>query len=83
MRTTIALDDAVLQEAKKAAAASGRTLGEVVEDALRMSLARPKAGRPGRKLDLPTCGGRGPRPGVDLDDTAGLVELMERPDGAA
>jgi hypothetical protein len=83
MRTTISLDDAVLREAKKAAAASGRSLGEVVEDALRLSLVRPKASRAARRLDLPTCGGHGPRPGVDLDDTAGLVELMERPDGAS
>jgi hypothetical protein len=30
---------------------------------------------------LPTVGGRGPRPGVDLDNSAALREVMEQGDG--
>ena len=78
MRTTVRLDDRVLAEAKKYAAESGRTLTSVLEDALRETLARRssrvKAIRPVR---LKTVNGDGVRPGVDLDDTAALLALME------
>jgi Arc/MetJ family transcription regulator len=77
MRTTIRLDEQLLAAAKQTAAASGRTLTAVIEDALRETLARGTA-RPGRRrLRLTTVGGNGPLPGVDLDDTASLLELME------
>jgi hypothetical protein len=39
MRITISLDDSVHRQAKVLAARSGRTLGAVVEDALREALA--------------------------------------------
>jgi hypothetical protein len=78
MRTTIRLDDHVLAQAKELGARTGRTLTAVIEDALRESFARGRpSGRPPRPK-LPTFGGRGPRPGVDLDDTAWLLDVMER-----
>ena len=40
MRTTVKIDDQLLADAKAQAARSGRTLNEVVEDALRESLGR-------------------------------------------
>jgi hypothetical protein len=82
MRTTIRLDDALLREAKAVAAASGRTLTELVEDALRESLARRRADAGRRRLILRTFKGRGLRPGVDLDDSAALLDLMDRSDAA-
>jgi hypothetical protein len=76
MRTTINLDDALLAEAKQVAARTGRTLTAVVEDALRESLhRRHRTTRPG--VELPRFGAGGVRPGVDLDDSAALLELME------
>ena len=76
MRTTIRLDDELLAASKALAARTGRTLTKVIEDALRQSLAqRPdQAGEPVR---LPTFAGRGLRPGVDLDDSSGLLDVME------
>ncbi len=41
MRTTIRLDDHLLADAKRVAAETGRTLAEVIEEALREALARP------------------------------------------
>jgi hypothetical protein len=77
VRTTISIDDTLLAEAKARAAASGRTLAAVVDDALREAFARrPHVGPP----DLPSLPiFRGSRlgPGVDLDDSAELLELME------
>ena len=83
MRTTIQLDDQLLREAKQRAAQTGRTLKAVIEDALREALARPDASPPQSRVRLRTYRGRGVQPGVDLDDTASLLDLMERGDGAA
>jgi hypothetical protein len=77
MRTTLNLDDALLAEAKQVAARTGRSLAAVVEDALRESLHRRN--RPGaRTVELPVFGEGGLQPGVDLDDSAALLELMDQ-----
>jgi hypothetical protein len=75
MRTTVRLDDALLAEAKALAARTGRTLTDVIEDALRESLSRG-SGRPRRTIELPVAHG-GPRPGVNLDSTSDLLDIME------
>ena len=77
MRTTIRLDENLLTEAKRYAAESGRTLTAVIEDALRTSLARRTQRSPKQPLRLKTVGGDGVLPGVDLDDSAALLDLME------
>lgn len=79
MRTTIRLDDALLRRAKAAAAMSGRSLNDLIGDALRASLAaRPT---PGRVAELPTFTGHGLQSGVDLDDNAALLDLMDQEPG--
>jgi hypothetical protein len=78
MRTTIRLDDALLRQAKAAAAASGRSLNDLIVDAVRAALsARPS---PKRVAEIPTFRGRGLQPGVDLDNSAGLLQLMDDDD---
>jgi len=80
-RTTIRLDEHLLAAAKVLAARTNRTLTSVIEDALRESLSRG-SGKPDRaRVRLTTFKGRGVMPGVDLDDSAGLLDIMER--GAA
>jgi hypothetical protein len=82
MRTTINLDDVLLAEAKQVAARTGRSLSAVVEDALRESLhRRHQSAR--RAVELPTFGEGGVRPGVDLDDSAALLNVMEDDDASA
>jgi hypothetical protein len=82
MRTTVRLDDALLADAKSLAARTGRTLTAVIEDALREALARRPGDREPSQVRLPTDDGDGHggglRPGVDLDDTAALLDLMEQ-----
>jgi len=78
MRTTVKIDDALLVEAKTRAARSGRTLNEVVEDALREAFAR--RGGPGRRVELPVFRSARVMPGVDLDDGAALLDLMDGQD---
>ena len=76
MRTTLNLDDRLMKAAKQEAARSGRTLTSVIEDALRSSLAagNTRTGPSPAKLVI----SRGaPLPGVDLDNSAALLDLME------
>ena len=77
MRTTVKIDDDLLAEAKLRAAQSGRTLNVVVEDALREAFARRDA-RVSERPELPVFRGSRLMPGVDLDDSAALLELMEQ-----
>jgi hypothetical protein len=77
MRITIQLDDDLLREAKAYAAATDRTLTCLIEDALREALARREALPVRRRMRLPTSGGSGVQPGVDLDNNAALWDLMD------
>jgi hypothetical protein len=76
MRTTLDIDDLVLRRAKKLAAEEGKTLTQIVEEALRERLA-PRA-RSGKKfkLRLLTKSGR-MIPGTNLADRDLLYERME------
>ena len=76
MRTTVRLDEHLLAQAKKHAAESGRTLTSVLEDALRESLSRRKPHAKATPVRLKTVRGGGLRPGVDLDDSASLLDVM-------
>jgi hypothetical protein len=77
MRTTIYLPDDLLAEAKKAAVESQRTLTAFIQDALRESLARRSQRNRSEPVRLTTFGKSGARPGVDIDDSAALLDLME------
>ncbi len=77
MRTTVRLDDHLLAEAKQLAARTGRTLTAVIEDALRQALVNSNRTKKSTPVKLPTFRGDGLQPGVDLDDTASLLDLME------
>jgi hypothetical protein len=75
MRTTIRLDDDLYREVKAQAARDGRTVGEVIEDALR---ARTRhAGDEAPIEPLPVYAGSGVLPGIDLGDNAALRDAMD------
>ena len=77
MRTTVRLDEDLLSEAKRLAAEERSTLTAVLEDALREMLSRRKQQRSRPRMSLPTFNGRGLQPGVNLDDSSALLDLME------
>ena len=83
MRTTIRLDDQLLKKTKQLAAKTGKTLTAVIEDALRETLARQKENDQREPVKLPIFQGQGLQAGVDLDDSAALLELMESADDPA
>ena len=83
MRTTVRLDEHLLSQAKQLAAKTGQTLTAVIEEALRVKLAASRRHSAPVKVTLPSYGVGGVLPGVDLDDSASLSELMDRADDSA
>jgi hypothetical protein len=73
------IDDGLLKAAKEYAARTGRTLTSLFEDALRTFLALENRSGRGRRGKLPTFDGGGTQSGVDLDNSADLLDLMEGP----
>ncbi|MEV6943413.1 DUF2191 domain-containing protein [Streptomyces sp. NPDC051172] len=76
MRTTVDLPEDLIQQAKLRAARRRVTVSAVIEDALRASFARDVAAAQ-NIVNLPTYGAGGVRPGVDLDNNAALLDLMD------
>ena len=77
MRTTLTIDDHLLSEAKAVAARTHRTIGSVFEDALRQMLARADDPRSTtRAVSLPSDGGSGLQPGVDLENKEQIADLL-------
>jgi hypothetical protein len=77
MRTTIKIDDALLSQAKRHAADTGTTLTAVVEDALREAFSRRRGNHAMRRIEIPVFRGSRLQPGIDLDDSAALLDRME------
>ena len=77
MRTTINLPDELILQAKKAALEADITLTEIIENALREALAKRRREKPQSDDKLVASGHGGLQPGVDLDDTSSLLDLMD------
>jgi hypothetical protein len=76
MKTTLDLDDQLLETAKRRAADAGKSLKAYVEDALRAQIT-PRSGRTRRfKLVLPTVAGTRP-PAVDVADRRALYDFLD------
>ena len=76
MRTTVDLPPDLLAAAKERAVREGRSLSDVLGDAVRNSFARTAIAER-EPVELSTFGDEGLQPGVDLDDSAALIDLME------
>lgn len=81
MQTTIQLDDALLAQAAKLAEEKGCDLSRLIEETLREKIAHaPQCPHifPQPFSHLTTVGGQGLHPGVNIDDSATLFDLMEQ-----
>ena len=75
------LDEALMERARQEAAQSGVTLTSLIEQGLRLALRRPLQPPQHAAVSLPEChAGGGVLPGVDLNDSAGVLERMESRD---
>jgi hypothetical protein len=77
MRTTVTIPDDLLRRAKQLAAERSCTLSDVVQEALQKVFSQPRSGGRRRRTRLTTFRGRGILPGVDLDSSASLLDVME------
>ncbi len=75
MKTTLNLDDDLMQAVRERARRQGVTLTELISDALRRVLVEPTPAE--FRLDLPVTHGRR-APTVDIDSNAALEEYLDR-----
>jgi hypothetical protein len=79
MRTTVRLDPALMAKVKEESAHTGETLTAMIERGLRLVLARSRRSRPRTIIRVPVSRATGGlRPGVNLDDSAALLDIMEK-----
>lgn len=76
MRTTLSIDDALLQRAKAKAAQRGQTLGQYVEDAVRRDLVAAPRDTSAVTLPLFTRG-TGIRAGIDPASNRALYDALD------
>lgn len=77
MRTTLNIPDQLLREARIRAAERHSSLTAFIAEAIRRSLADVAAARKPGSFRIPTFRGSGLREGVELDDTADLLDQMD------
>jgi plasmid stability protein len=86
MKITIQIDDKLISRAQIRAALTNRTLDAVTEDALRLLLTSRLELQPRvvamaeHAFVLPLFKSGGEQPGVDLDNSAALLDRMEDTD---
>ena len=79
IRTTVTLDEDVLEHVKQQSRSRGRPFRETLNDLLRAGLLATETQPKRRKLDLvPHHGGY--YPGLNYDCTEALLEYLEGPD---
>jgi hypothetical protein len=79
MKTTLLLDDKIHRQAKQASARLGIPLTRFIEEAIRLRINSESAKRADLVRRLPVCKKKGGlRPGVDLDNTAELLEVLDQ-----
>lgn len=76
MRTTLNLEDELMRTLKRRAAETGRTMTELIEEAVREMLAQPREQPGEREFPWVTVRGR-VRTGIDITDRDSLLEAME------
>lgn len=78
MRTTVRLDDRLMQQVKHAAHEHGETVTSMIERALRLLLAGSQPRGNDKRVPIPVSRARGGTlPGIDLNDSAALLDRME------
>jgi hypothetical protein len=75
MRTTVDIDDQLLLYAKHQAVQQGCTIKQILEDALRDFFSHHS--RQHEAVSLETFSGAGLKPGVNLDNSRSLSDILD------
>jgi hypothetical protein len=75
-RTTVRLDQRLLDQAKREAAQRGETLTRLIEDGVRLAIAQRQKPRGAVELHVSTTGG-GLLPGIDLNNNVQLLDILD------
>ena len=73
------MDDALLADAKRHALDTQRSLTHLIVDAVVALLQRERGTQSPRRVSLPVFSGDGVLDGIDIDESAGLLDSMELP----
>ena len=77
MRTTVNIPDDLLRQAKQVAAKRSCTLSEIIQEALQKVFSQQRTAGLQRPTRLTTFRGQVVLPGIDLDNSATLLDAME------
>lgn len=77
MKTTLYIEDGLLKEIKADALREGVSVTAYTENALREVLAKRQVVQKSAPVELPVFHGDGVLPGVDISNSASLLDIME------
>jgi hypothetical protein len=78
MRTTVRLDDGLLDRAKREAARRGKTLTALIEEGLRLAMIQGQEKQCVHRVKFPVSNTRGgAHPGIDLNNNVQLLDIMD------
>jgi hypothetical protein len=78
LRTTVRLEESLLEQAKAEAARRNKTLTALIEEGLRLALVNPRTRIRRKKVVLPVSRQTGgTQPGVDINSSADLLDILE------
>ena len=78
MRTTITLDDRLLDQLKRRASETGTSVSKLVEQAVRLFVRTPRSSASSESFELVTFGAGGRFSQLNIDKTSALIEADDR-----
>ena len=77
MRTTVNIEDRALELCRKQAAETGRSLGDVISEAILQAFSTRSASPRKQRYELPVWTGGELQPSVNLDKWAEVEDIMD------
>ncbi len=78
LRTTVRLEESLLEQAKAEAARRNTTVTALIEQGLYLVIKEGQKPKARKKIELPiSTKGGGPLPGIDISNSADLLDIMD------
>ncbi|HEY7211286.1 MAG TPA: CopG family transcriptional regulator [Bryobacteraceae bacterium] len=79
IRTTVTLDEDVLERVKQESRQRGEPFKKTLNDLLRLAVSLDKVSQPRKPFKIRPFENTGPAPGINFDKTNELLDLLEGP----